>query len=250
MNMHSKTAFAIAYVLMLQTAAAQTDKDYKDYSQFDFVPGETILFDDNLVNDKPGAAPIMWNKEGGSAAVINENNESAISINEYYTKLSPKIKNAAALPDSFTIEYDTWLDAGYDGNPGIEIHLMNGDNEIIITPNKHELTVSATGHDAVAKDNPEEYFGENKFYDRWVHISIAYMKKHLLVYLDHYKQIDIADSYIKHLSFSENEAREFIQGVGAEKGLKNIKLGFTFENEVKRHRETLKDCGLSAMFKD
>lgn len=187
----------IVLLLITNSVIAQTSKDYKDYSAFDFVPGETILIDDNLVNDKPGSAPMQWNLEGGKAAVISESNEASISINEYYTKLTPKLKNASSLPDTFTVEYDTWLDAGYDGNPGIEIHLVSGDNEVIITPNKHETSASIPGHDPVAKDNPEEYFGEGKFYNRWVHISIAYMQKHLLVYLDHYKQLDIADCNLK-----------------------------------------------------
>ncbi|HRI19630.1 MAG TPA: OmpA family protein [Panacibacter sp.] len=188
---------AMVPLMMAGNLIAQTQKDYNDYAGFDFVPGETILFDDNMMNDKPGAAPMMWTIAGGKASIATEDNAPCISIDEYYTKLLPKLKNASTLPDTFTIEYDTWLDAGYDGNPGIEIHLMNGDNENIITPNKHELTVSIPGQDAAAKDNPEEYFGENKFYNRWVHISIAEMKKHLVVYLDHYKQIDIADCSVK-----------------------------------------------------
>lgn len=193
--MYLKSFLTILSALVAYAVIAQTAQDYKDYATFDFVPGSTILLDDNLINDKTGNAPLMWNLEGGNATVVNTNNENSISINEYYTGLSPKLKNTAALPDNFTIEYDTWLEAGYDGNPGIEIHLINGDNEINITPNKHVLTVYISGHDPVAKENPEAYFGENKFYDRWVHISIACIKKHLLVYLDHYKQIDIADCY-------------------------------------------------------
>lgn len=195
--MLAKTIIVIAFISSFFRTEAQTEQDYKDYSQFDFVPGETVLFDDNLLNDKPGAAPAMWNMDGGKSSVINDNDELSISVDEYYTKLTPKLKNNLSLPDSFTIEYDTWLDAGYDGNPGIEIHLMNGDNEVVITPNKHELTVKMPDLDAVSKDNPEEYFGENKFYNRWVHISIAYMQKHLVVYLDHYKQVDIPDCNLK-----------------------------------------------------
>ncbi len=189
---------AIVALCNITAATAQvTAKDYADYSNYDFKPGETALFEDNMMNDKAGATPLMWTTEGGKATVIKEDSESFISINEYYTKITPKLKANVVLPDSFTIEYDTWLDAGYDGNPGVEIHLASGDNEVVITPNKHQLSVTLPGHDPVAKDNPEEYFGENKFYDRWVHISIAYLKKHLVVYLDHYKQIDLPDCFLK-----------------------------------------------------
>jgi len=88
-------------------------------------------------------------------------------------------------------------DAGYDGNPGVEIHLNKGEQYVVITPNKHDLSVSFPGDGKESNKNPEEYFGENKFYNRWVHISIAYINKRLLVYLDQYKQIDIADCKLK-----------------------------------------------------
>jgi outer membrane protein OmpA-like peptidoglycan-associated protein len=46
------------------------------------------------------------------------------------------------------------------------------------------------------KDNPDNYFGEDKFYNKWIHISISMYKAHLVVYLDQYKMIDIPDSKI------------------------------------------------------
>jgi OmpA-OmpF porin, OOP family len=183
------STFAILFLTVLKMNA----QEIKDYKNFDFVPGEKILLDDNLVNDKVSTSPVNWNIEGGKATVENENNEKYISINEYYTRLSPKIKNLKQLPDTFTIEYDTWLDAGYDGNPGVEILLIKGEQQILITPNKMVLTVSYPNDGYASKDNPEEYFGDNKFYNRWVHISISYFNKHLVVYLDQHKQIIIDD---------------------------------------------------------
>jgi OmpA-OmpF porin, OOP family len=55
------------------------------------------------------------------------------------------------------------------------------------------LIVSYPSSHSESKENPQAYFGENKFYNRWVHIAISYFKKHLVVYLDQYKQIDISD---------------------------------------------------------
>lgn len=177
------------------TAYGQTiDQSYNNY---DFTAGEKTLFDDNFLpnaNEKPLG---KWVLKGGKATIIDQQGESCLSVNEYYTKLQPVLFGQKQLPDSFSIEYDTWLDAGYDGNPGIEIHLMNGDNEILITPNKHELAVSFPNDGREAKENPGEYFGENKFYDRWVHISISQFKQQLKVYLDQYKMIDITDCRLK-----------------------------------------------------
>ena len=191
--MKRQLSLAFISLCLVNLLSAQSTSEYKS---FDFIPGEKTIFEDNLQTDKSDLPPAGWTVEGGKASVISFGEEKVISILEYYTKMSPKLPVGSKLPDAFTIEYDTWLDHGYDGNPGIEIHLMNGNQEAVITPNKHELTVSCPNDVRQAKDNPEAYFGENKFYDRWVHISIGYSKKHLTVYLDQYKQIDLADCQV------------------------------------------------------
>lgn len=162
--------------------------------------GEKTIFEDNFLyakNEKPFG---KWQQSGGKVSLHMQDSAACMSIDEYYTKIQPSLFKVKQLPDSFSVEYDTWLDNGYDGNPGIEIHLQNGDKEILITPNKHELSLSYPENGHEAKENPEEYFGENKFYDRWVHISISVYKKQLKVYLDQYKMIELADCRLKPLS--------------------------------------------------
>ncbi len=173
-------------------------KELNEFKNYDFRAGEKIIFEDNGNGYTAGIAPTNWTIEGGKAIAEISDDETYLSVKEYYTKMSPKYK-LKNLPDTFTLEYDTWLDAGYDGNPGIEIHLLNGDKEVVITPNKHELTCVYPNDKRDAQQNPEAYFGENKFYNRWVHISIACFKKHLVVYLDQYKLIDQNDCVIKPL---------------------------------------------------
>jgi hypothetical protein len=82
----------LAALLFAGNNTAQAQSDISEYSKYDFVPGEVVIMDDNLVNDKVGAAPLLWNVEGGKATVAEEKNEKCISINEYYTRLSPAIK--------------------------------------------------------------------------------------------------------------------------------------------------------------
>lgn len=174
----------------------ESNQELNEFTNYDFRAGEKIIYEDNGTGYTNGTAPGNWNVEGGKIVAETKDGERYISVKEYYTKISPKYK-LKNLPDTFTLEYDTWLDAGYDGNPGIEVHLVNADKEVIITPNKHELTCLYPDDRRDARNNPEAYFGENKFYNRWVHISIACFKKHLIVYLDQYKQIDQNDCALK-----------------------------------------------------
>lgn len=201
------------------------DQSYKDY---DFVSGEKTLFEDNFLyakNEKPFS---KWQLQGGKVSLFTQDSTACMSVDEYYTKLKP-ILFKAQLPDSFSVEYDTWLDHGYDGNPGVEIHLMNSDKEIVITPNKHELMLSFPGDGSEAKENPEEYFGENKFYDRWVHISISVYKKQLNIYLDQYKMIELADCRLKPLSVlvTGNTSQ------GMKILLKNFRIATGFPQKIK-----------------
>lgn len=174
--------------------AQDTQSVLSSYKEYDFKSGEHILFDDPLNTESMHQKPHLWIIESGNARIEEKDSAFAISITEYYTRLTPLLKSLKNLPTDFTIEYDTWLADGYDGNPGIEVHLTDhSEEEVVITPNKHDLSVRYPQNGRASKDNPESYFGENKFYNRWVHISISYNQKRLLVYLDQYKQMDIPD---------------------------------------------------------
>jgi len=192
---------AISLTCMVLTMAYIANaQDFKAYSNYDFVSGEKTLFEDNFLypkNEKPFG---KWQLLGGKISLGEMNDEKYMSVDEYYTKVKPVLFGVKQLPDSFSIEYDTWLDNGYDGNPGIEIQLLNGDNMVNITPNKHSMGVFYPVSQTESKENPEAYFGENKFYDRWVHISISVYKKQLNVYLDQYKMITLPDCHMKPLS--------------------------------------------------
>ncbi len=168
----------------------------KSYDAYDFVAGEKTIFEDNFSYSGTENFATKWKLLGGKATPIDFTGP-CLSIDEYYTKLQPLLFGNKSLPDSFSIEYDTWLDNGYDGNPGIEVHLMNGESDAVITPNKHNLTVLFPNDGRESKENPEAYFGENKFYDRWVHISVSMYNKRLQVYLDQTKMIDIPDCRVK-----------------------------------------------------
>ncbi len=186
------------FLLLFLTPCLLKAQDLKSYNDYDFVSGEKVLFEDNCNYQKNETPLSKWQLMGGKFSLIKQDADNCISVDEYYTKFKPILFNKTkVLPDSFSIEYDTWLDNGYDGNPGIEILLLNGDKQIVITPNKHSLSVQYPNDGTESKDNPEPYFGENKFYDRWVHISIAVYKKQLSVYLDQYKMISLADCRLK-----------------------------------------------------
>lgn len=61
---------------------------------------------------------------------------------------------------------------------------------------------------------------------------------------------EMTDSQMRNLAFDESEAEAFINKIGKEKGFENIVLGFTYDKELVKIREILKEQGFGEFFKD
>ena len=153
------------------------------YSSYDFIPGDSTIFEER--HNDASSTLSQWKVTGGSAVAEDFQSQRCISIKKYYTKLIPLFKKNEYLTSDWSIEYDTWLDAGYEGNPGITIRLNAKDERVVIVPNKDDFTVSIKGERRSAP-TPEEFAAE-KFFNRWNHIAISYVKRTLTVYANQYK---------------------------------------------------------------
>ncbi|WP_291866678.1 OmpA family protein [Maribacter sp.] len=82
------------------------------YSKFDFVPGDKLLFYDDLSSDFVGDFPAKWNSNGsGEVVTMGEKREKWMELKSgratYYIPDTPN------LPEEFTVEFD-FLTAGLD----------------------------------------------------------------------------------------------------------------------------------------
>lgn len=226
-----KKLFACLGICISLGVQAQTiDKSYLDY---DFKAGEQTIFEDNFNYTANEKITDHWEflDGGGAASIIEKDKEKILSFDAYYTRLQPKIFGNKKLPEDFSIEYDSWLDPSYDGNPGVVVvfDMGNGDRSLSITPNKHSMGVTLPNNTSVSKDNPEPYFGEGKFYNRWVHISAVVHKRQLKVYMDQYKMIEVNDilnapQYVMLYGDKAGEASDGLQPIY----LKNFRLATGF----------------------
>lgn len=225
-----KLTACICAWLSLNVQAQQIDQSYLNY---DFKAGEKTIFEDNFNYTPSEKISDHWEfMDGGGAASIKEkDNEKLLSFDAYYTRLKPKIFGNKKLPEDFSIEYDAWLDASYDGNPGVVIvfEMADGNRGVSITPNKHSMSVTLPNNESVSKDNPDPYFGEGKFFNRWVHIAAAVHKKQLKVYMDQYKMLEVNDilstpAYVMLYGDKSGEAGDGLQPIY----LKNFRLATGF----------------------
>ncbi|MCL2682833.1 MAG: OmpA family protein [Bacteroidales bacterium] len=79
------------------------------YAKSDFVPGDKIIFEDDVNSEKAGEFPSQWDVLKGTAEVATINGAKTINIhkNSIITPLMKNMNNY--LPDVFTLELDFFL---------------------------------------------------------------------------------------------------------------------------------------------
>lgn len=166
----------------------------KTYQNYDFVPGDKVLFEDNFLDDQDGEFPADWELTAGQAVMNKINDEPAFKLTEgNYARVNPRMKTETYLTDPFTIEYDMYY---VPGSYGIMTMLESKDNE----GNKKESSVQVSssevvysGENSFSKSLPGDIQGEN-FDNKWHHVAIAYKNKQLKVYVDQYRILVVPDT--------------------------------------------------------
>ncbi len=83
------------------------------YAKSDFVPGDEIIFEDNLANEQMGEFPSQWDLNEGNAEVVNVGGLKAICLVDGSAEIMPLMKDPKNyLPDVFTFEMDVYIGDG------------------------------------------------------------------------------------------------------------------------------------------
>jgi len=106
------------------TAAAE---DMTLYSKYDFVPGDKVIFFDDLASEEMGEFPSRWSLEHGVFEIAKQHGQKWIWCTNrgmIYPKVTP-----GPLPEKYTVELDFYANQKNDG--WLEIHWFNAANENI-----------------------------------------------------------------------------------------------------------------------
>ena len=176
-------------------------QDIKAYQNYDFIAGDKIIFVDDL-NDSPiGEFGPHWKLLGGQAVVNNVGDEKAFFITKYYTVLAPRVKTPTYLPKDFTIEFDAWLDASYDSNPGVHIRFMNGSDASVVIGTNNAYTSFDGPEVRLNGDNPAEIVNE-KYFNKWHHYAIAVKGNQIKIYCNQYRVLTVPECNFKATSIA------------------------------------------------
>lgn len=191
-------------------SASAAPASFRAYQNFDFVPGDKVLFEDHFTDDQDGEFPAHWELVAGQAVVNKVKGEPAFSLTDgNYVRVKPRMKTETYLTDPFTVEYDTYAVPGTYG-PIVMLQYfdkdLGSDKEAAIHVSRGE--VSYGGESDFSKSLPAD-LSEDNFDNKWHHVAIAYKNKQLKVYVDQYRILVVPDT---KASFEKVQ----IAGIGSE----------------------------------
>jgi OOP family OmpA-OmpF porin len=161
-----------------------------NWAKYDFVPGDQVIFEDNLVGEENGEFPSRWDLFDGNAENAVLDGENVIMFREYGSSIVPYMKDPESdyLPDIFTVEFDAYIPHDH-----IQVYLFDDKNQP--TPSgSTPLYVMGNGMElSPASSNLPE--GE-KLENTWIHVAIAYTSGKFKAYINDTRLINIP-----HLKF-------------------------------------------------
>jgi outer membrane protein OmpA-like peptidoglycan-associated protein len=103
------------------TAAAE---DMTLYTKYDFVPGDKVIFYDDLSSEEVGEFPSRWNLDNGVFEVAKQGNENYIMCTDKGS-IRPKVP-AGPLPPKYTVEMEFYSKGPEHQGHWYSIQWMNG----------------------------------------------------------------------------------------------------------------------------
>ena len=173
----------------------------KVYSNYDFVPGDKILFDDNFADDQDGEFPAHWELQQGQGIVNMINGTPAFCLTEgNYVRVNPRLKTTSYLTDPFTIEFDYYLKDG--GAYGIIAFLKGSDDKEghVHFETRGSVSTSYFSKDFSADYPDKNYANADEFFNKWHHGALIYKNNQLKCYVDQFRVLVMPNVDFKPIS--------------------------------------------------
>ncbi len=182
----------------------EPNKIPKAWSKYNFVPGDEIIFEDDLSTEENGEFPSRWDLNQGNAENAVLGDENIIRL-ENRSIVTPLMENENYLPEIFTIEFDAYFNDIYTTWQRYEIRFWNSPHYLSL-PNKDvywpiniqsdgaDTQVRNKGVDKKLKGNDKATIGQ---LPAWKHIAISFNKRTLKVFVDEYRALNIPNYKLK-----------------------------------------------------
>ena len=174
----------------------------KAYQNYDFVPGDKIIFEDDFTEDQNGEFPSHWDLDAGQAVVNEVAGRAAFSLTEgNYCRVYPLMKTKSYLTDPFTIEFDYYPNgAAYGPILFLKYKNENGDiSEGNVNFDENGTVETSYFRKDFSANYPNE--DDNTFFNKWHHCAVIYKNNQLKCYVDQYRILVAPNLGVVPISF-------------------------------------------------
>lgn len=165
-----------------------TPQSITAYQNYDFVPGDSIIFTEDFSDDMDGEFPSRWTLSKGQAVVNKINGIPAFLLTEgNYCQVNPRMKTTTYLTDPFTIEFDYYANKG-DG-PGISFDYKSLDGDYTTTGYVEFNTSGEVSTFDMPVNADATYPNEDDatYRNKWHHCALIYKNNEVKCYIDQYR---------------------------------------------------------------
>ena len=201
----------------------------KTWSKYNFVPGDEIIFEDDLLREENGEFPSRWDLVAGNAENASLGGTNIITLDSR-SIITPLIEKEDYLPEIFTVEFDAYFNDTYSHwqyyvvrfFPGDDGHKALNDN-IVAFP----LRINKNGAAITSRINKENKDFANQGPNPpdgtagWKHIAISYNQRALKVFIDEERILNVPNIELSPsvISIEAEDSQK-----GHIKAIKNIRI--------------------------
>jgi len=158
------------------------------WAKYDFVPGDRVIFEDNLEGEENGEFPSRWDLVTGIVEVAEFGGENVIMFRDGSPAIIPYFKEAREdyLPEVFTVEFDLYCDRS-----SFNLFLYDRKNQKSGSPSGYtDLEIESKGMEfgQSSSVHPDQKSLTER---RWMHVAVAYTNGKLKAYMDETRLINI-----------------------------------------------------------
>lgn len=172
--------------------------DAKAWSKYTFVPGDEIIFEDDLSIEENGEFPSRWDLLKGNAENASMNGVAVIKLDKD-SYITPLMEKERYLPEVFTLEFDAYFAEAYHTYQQYNIRFYPGTAGSAVVKEGHlyplVITMNGARIQRVESDGNnrvfENYLASKEKSPGWKHVAISYNKRALKVFLDEERILNI-----------------------------------------------------------
>jgi OmpA-OmpF porin, OOP family len=181
--------------------------ELKVWSKYDFVAGDKIIFEDNLLGEESGEFPSRWDLLSGNAEVASLGGENVIHFANNNSVILPLMDKKDFLPEVFTIEFDVFFEQDGSFRSDIyKIRFYEGTGNASKIDGKKVTPIEIRWNEVKLGQfgGKTKTFTEEKknWKPKWKHVAVAFNKRSLKLYLDEERVLNIPNLGFKPKMFS------------------------------------------------